>query len=315
MTNSVLIISTIVDAATDDVVNRLNERGVPFHRVNTEAYPFAQTITYEPGKEPTLWMAAQQIRAPSSIWYRRIRAPSTPPGMDEGVSNLCRTEARAAIIGSILGNHTRWMSRPSAIWAAEHKPFQLTIAAQHGLTIPRTLITNDPARIREAYRDFHGMIVKPTRTGYLIKGGIEHAIYTSRVLAEHLEEVDSARWSPSIYQEHTKKRYDIRVSIVGTKVFAAAIDSQSDPAAMTDWRQTNNPNLPHLRHTLPNSLSQQLLALMRSLKLTFAAIDLIQKPDGDYVFLEVNPNGQWLWLDDTLELGISDAIADWLTCN
>ncbi len=315
MTNNVLIISTKVDSATDDVVNRLNQRGVRLHRLNTEDFPFSKTITYEPGRGPVLWVEGERVPAPSTIWYRRIRTPSTPAGMDEGISDFCRTETRAAITGSVIGSSARWMSMPSAIWAAEHKPFQLTMAAQHGLTIPRTLITIDPAKIRQAYREFKGMIVKPTRTGHLIKNGVEHAIYTSRVLAEHLEEIDSARWSPSIYQEHTPKRYDIRVTIVGRTVFAAAIDSQSDPAATTDWRQTTNPNLPHLPHTLPTGITERLLALMRSLQLTFGAIDLIQTPDGEYIFLEVNPNGQWLWLDDALDLGISDAIADWLTCN
>jgi glutathione synthase/RimK-type ligase-like ATP-grasp enzyme len=51
---------------------------------------------------------------------------------------------------------------------------------------------------------------------------------------------------------------------------------------------------------------------MSSLKLTFGAIDLIETLDGNYVFLEVNPSGQWLWIDDKLSLGISDAIAHWL---
>jgi glutathione synthase/RimK-type ligase-like ATP-grasp enzyme len=315
MTNNVLIISTKVDSATDDVVNRLNQRGISLHRLNTEDFPFTKTITYQPGCNPLLWIEDEPLPRPSSIWYRRVRTPGTPPGMDEGISNFCRTETRAAITGSIISTSARWMSTPSAIWESEHKPYQLTIAAQHGLTIPRTIITNNPTKIRQAYQEFNGMIVKPTRTGHLVKDGLEQAIYTSRVLSEHLDEIDSARWSTSIYQEHIPKRYDIRVTIVGDRVFTAAIDSQTDPTAITDWRQTNNPHLPHLRHTLPDALVERLVAYMRSLRLTFGAIDLIQTPNGDYVFLEVNPNGQWLWLDDTLGLGISDAIADWLTCN
>lgn len=315
MTNSVLIISTKVDAATDDVVKRLERRGVSFHRLNTEDYPYTKTVTYEPGSEPRMWIDDEPLPFPSSIWYRRIRMPSTPAGMDEGVSNFCRTETRAAVMGSIIGIRARWMSTPSAVWEAEHKPYQLTMAAQHGLTIPRTVITNNSARIRQAYQEFQGMIVKPTRTGYFVRAGVEHAIYTSRVLSEHLEEIESARWSPSIYQEYIPKRYDIRVTVVGKSVFAAAIDSQSDPAAVTDWRQTTNPHLPHFRHTLPEALAERLLGYMASLRLAFGAIDLIHTNDGDYVFLEVNPNGQWLWLDDTLDLGISDAVAEWLACS
>jgi glutathione synthase/RimK-type ligase-like ATP-grasp enzyme len=81
---------------------------------------------------------------------------------------------------------------------------------------------------------------------------------------------------------------------------------------MVDWRCTTNPRLPHHRISLPKNLETMILGMMALLKLEFAAIDMIQTPTGEYVFLEVNPNGQWLWLDDMLELGISDAVAHWL---
>lgn len=156
------------------------------------------------------------------------------------------------------------------------------------------------------------MIVKPVRSGYLTQGGQEFSIFTSRVLEEHLGELESARLSPAIYQELVPKRFDIRVTVVGSQIFAAAIDSQSDPLAMVDWRKTDNPELPHYTATLPERVNTLLLRLMSSLRLTFGAIDMIQTSGGDYVFLEVNPSGQWLWIDDKLCLGISDAIANWL---
>jgi glutathione synthase/RimK-type ligase-like ATP-grasp enzyme len=233
--------------------------------------------------------------------------------MEEGIATFCRQEARAALVGSIIGRQTRWMSHPAAIWEAEYKPFQLDLAAASGFKIPPTIITNSPTRIREAFREFGSMIVKSTKAGHLIRNGVDHAIYTSRVLEEHIDQLESARWSPAIYQALIPKLFDVRVTIVGSQCFAAAIDSQSDPAAMVDWRQTENPQLPHERLRLPDRLTCQLQQLMRSLRLTFAAIDLIQTPSGDYVFLEVNPSGQWLWLDDRLTLGISDEVASWLS--
>ena len=133
--------------------------------------------------------------------------------MGEGVATFCRLETRSAIIGSIIGEKTRWMSHPSRIWQAEHKAYQLTLAAQHGLTIPRTVITNSPVKIREAFEQFDGMIVKPVRSGYLVKDNVEHAVYTSRVLEEHLDELESARWSPSIYQEHIRKHTSVRLEV------------------------------------------------------------------------------------------------------
>jgi len=81
---------------------------------------------------------------------------------------------------------------------------------------------------------------------------------------------------------------------------------------MVDWRKTTNAKLPHYPLTLPIEIEKHLLNFMQLLGLTFGAIDMIQTPDGEFVFLEVNPSGQWLWIDDILSLGISDAVADWL---
>lgn len=211
-----------------------------------------------------------------------------------------------------MGLDARWMNHPTAVWQAEYKPYQLSLASKLGLLIPRTIITNDPDEIRTAFNEFGKMIVKPARTGHIVRNGTEFSVFTSQVLTEHLGELESARLSPSIYQELIPKQFDIRVTIVGQRIFAAAIDSQSDPSATIDWRCTSNPQLPHYRVVLPEHVIGQLLRLMDALGLVFGAIDLIQTTKGDYYFLEVNPSGQWLWMDDMLNLGISDSIAEWL---
>lgn len=311
----VFIVSTIADAATDDVVQKLTNLGVPHKRLNTEQYPFSSTLTVDPAKtfqDGWIVLSGEEMPTPSSIWYRRLRTPSKPQGMDEGVYTFCLQENRAALMGGILGFAGRWMSHPAAVWQAEYKPFQLSLAAQVGLQIPRTVVTNDPIVIRRAFTEFQEMIVKPARSGYLTHNGQEFAIFTSRVLQEHLDELESTAWSPAIYQARIPKQVDLRITIVGRKLFAAAIDSQSDPAASLDWRQTRNPLLPHRPIALPVDIVEKLLSMMDSLRLTFGAIDMVLTPSGEYVFLEVNPNGQWLWIDDMLGCGISDAVASWL---
>jgi glutathione synthase/RimK-type ligase-like ATP-grasp enzyme len=312
----VLIVSTIADVSTDDIVRRLTARGVAHTRVNTEGYPFSGTIGFVPGgaeATDSLIFDGLAIRCPTTIWYRRLRTPSKPDGMSGGVYEFCLQETRAALLGSLLGLNTRWMSHPTAIWQSEFKPFQLSLAAKIGLPVPRTLITNDPLAIRGAFDRFGEMVAKPVRRGHITENGRTSSIFTSQVLEEHLDQIESARYSPAIYQALVAKRYDVRVTIVGRRVFAVAIDSQSDPDATIDWRLTDNPALPHHPITLPEPLTEQLLRLMGLLGLTFGAIDLIQKTDGDFVFLEVNPNGQWLWLDNMLDLGISESVTSWLT--
>ena len=206
------------------------------------------------------------------------------------------------------------MSRPEAIWKAEFKPYQLEVAAALGIATPKTLISNVPDSIREFFALCgQQMIAKPVRSGHMIKGGIDHAVYTTKIVARDLEFLEDAAVSPTIFQEFLPKRFDVRVTVVGKKIFAAAIDSQSDPDASVDWRRTSDPQLPHHRIELPLSVQNQVLALMEALNLEYGALDLVLTPDGRFVFLEINPNGQWLWLDDMLSLGITTAMADWLS--
>ncbi|MFL6605748.1 MAG: MvdC/MvdD family ATP grasp protein [Steroidobacteraceae bacterium] len=312
----VLIVSTAVDTATDEVVKRLAALSVSHFRINTEDYPFSANFTLRLGVPDSAgWLQVGDVTLPhpTSVWYRRIRIPNAPDDMDPGIYEYCIRESRAALLGSVMTSAPRWMSEPAAVWRAEYKPLQLALAEELGFRIPKTVITNKPAQVQSAFATFGGLILKPVRSGHVVQAGEERAIFTSRVLEEHLAAVDEARWCPAIYQELIPKRFDIRVTVVGDRLFSAAIDSQSDPDAQVDWRQTSNPQLPHRRISLPHDLEQRLRKLMRRLDLQFAGIDLIQTPDGDYVFLEVNPSGQWLWLDDMLDFGISDAMANWLS--
>lgn len=312
----ILIVSTVVDLATDAVVDELNQIGTPLVRINTEDFPFSADLDYSFGTSDFKSIFCNPSPDPiwfSSVWYRRVRVPSIPDGMDSGVYDFCIRETRSALIGALLDHQTRWMSHPTAIWAAEFKPYQLSAATGLGLKVPKTLISNKEESIRAFCTSLNAVIAKPVRSGHVIKDGVESAVFTTKLGKGDLDDLSDAQLSPTIYQELIPKKYDIRVTIVGSRVFAAAIDSQSDPSACIDWRKTVNPRLPHFPIDLPSSLTSKLLELMSKLSLSYGAIDLVLTPDGDYVFLEVNPNGQWLWLDDMLSLGISRAVAEWLS--
>ena len=311
---AVLIVSTVADVATDTVVQSLTARGIPHRRLNTEDLPFerAFTIEYRADQPCSIAFNAFGI-TPTAIWYRRLRSPPRPEAMDSGIYDFCLRECRAALLGGLLSQRTRWMSHPTAVWQAEFKPYQLQMAQEVGLQIPRTIVSNDPKAIRDAYSEFGPLIVKASGSGHFWEGAKEFSIFTSRLTEEHLDALEEARWSPSIYQALVQKRLDIRVTCVGRQLFAAAIHSQTDSAAVIDWRKTANPDLPHSSITLPSTLAEQLQRLMQRLGLQFGCIDLVLTPSNEYVFLEINPNGQWLWLDDQLDLGISEAVAEWLS--
>jgi glutathione synthase/RimK-type ligase-like ATP-grasp enzyme len=218
------------------------------------------------------------------------------------------------MLGTLLSLQKRIMSPPANVWTAEHKIFQLALAQNVGLSVPETVVTNKPAEVTDAFKRFGGnMISKAVRSGFAETDSEQLAIYTSQVLEEHLARVEDARWSPAIYQPLISKKCDVRVTVVGNRLFSVEIESQCDPASLIDWRRTTRPDLPHRSVALPKQISKGIHRLVKRLGLAFAAIDLIRTLDDKYVFLEVNPNGQWLWLDEILELGISESIADWLS--
>lgn len=315
MEGGVFIISTALDVATDAVVEELTRRKVPVVRCDTEKYPFGSALTYRIGKheEPTLTLDDQcGFR---SIWYRRVRSPVRPDGMDAGYFAFSEKESRYSLIGGLLAlsRTIPTMSCPASVWAAEHKPYQLAIAKQCGLSIPDTLISNLPSEAERFFKQHCANVVaKPVRTGYLEDADGPKAIYTSKVEEFHMKQITRLSVAPATFQTLVHKQSDIRVTIVGEKIFCAEILSQTDDDASVDWRRTSNPDLPHKHHNLPGTVELRLLQYMKRLGLEYGAIDLVLDGDGNYYFLEVNPGGQWLWLDRILDLGITDSIADWL---
>lgn len=288
----------------------LEDRGAVVRRVDTETYPYDCPGTFEIDWRGVRSTWSDRI---GSVWYRRVRSPSAPTEMPPDVHEYCVQEAKAFVVGSVLASGLPVMSAPERVWAAENKLLQLRLARECGFDVPETVVTNDAGKIRRFFEGCRGrMVVKPLRSGYVEIRGEPRAVFTSQVRQEDLNHLDDAMPSPAIYQVLVEKACDVRVTYIAGETFAAEIDSQSDPEASVDWRRTANPDLPHRPTELPRELGERVSQLMQRLGLKFGALDFIRTRDGRFVFLEVNPNGQWLWLEDRLEFPISRRIADWL---
>jgi glutathione synthase/RimK-type ligase-like ATP-grasp enzyme len=307
----VLAISTAIDDATHAVVDCLERRGARVTRVETESYPYKSLATLSPSES----VGDVDWGDVDAIWYRRVRSPVHPHGLDSAVHDYCCHESQAFLVGSVLASRAPVMSNPACVWAAENKLYQLRVAHDVGLRVPKTAVSNDPAAIRRFFATVRSsMIVKPLRSGYIELAGAPRAVFTSRVSEEHLAQLDAAVPCPAIYQALILKCCDVRVTVVGAgdRIFTAEIESQSDPDAVIDWRRTSNPDLPHKATDLPEDVTAGIIELMKRLGLSFGALDLVRDDKGNYWFLEINPNGQWLWLEDFLGFDISAAIAEWL---
>ena len=138
-------------------------------------------------------------------------------------------------------------------------------------------------------------------------------LYSERFSHEELlGSHDAIQACPVFSQQYVEKRYEYRVMVIGNQVLACRIDSQASSMTKTDWRHYDFDNVEHSRAELPLGVQEQLICFMHEIGLTYGAIDLIETPEGDYVFLEVNPCGQWGWIEHYAGLPIPQAVANML---
>jgi glutathione synthase/RimK-type ligase-like ATP-grasp enzyme len=206
-----------------------------------------------------------------------------------------------------------WLSPPEAIRRASRKVVQLDRASRLGLRVPPWMVTNEPARARAFIAEQAGaVVVKALAQPALLYPDRAVMLYTHPLGSEDIAQLESVRWGPVFLQRFVRKQADIRVTVVGERVFTVAIEPDGSEAARVDFRSVEIFDLPHRVMSLPAAVEGACVALVRGLGLRYGAIDLLLDAEGGYHFLEINPNGQWLWLEMITRLPIASAIADLL---
>jgi hypothetical protein len=299
----ILLLAPEDDTHAVVVGERLRDRGAEFVILNTTWFPWKDRITWRP--EGAIWHAATgpiDFARVHSVWWRRFRGPTLDPGLtDENVKGFCSGEASELMVSTLVGAAPIMNHPMSERWAAR-KPCQLRLAEQLGLPVPRTIISNDRSDILAFMSQFDRTIVKTLVCDY------PHSVPTRVAKPKDFADVRTTALAPTIVQECIECAKDIRVCIVGNTVFAGEL-VRENAASEVDWRMTASGWKPH---RLPDAVADRLLSLVRACRLDFASADLRLTPKGDYVFFEINPSGQFLFLEIDAGLPISEAFADHL---
>jgi glutathione synthase/RimK-type ligase-like ATP-grasp enzyme len=321
--DKILIINSIGrrDTQAEEIVAELALRGALVFWLDTSAISNSCRLSIELGKKgqspgllalPAGDLALEEVK---SVWFRGPHiALEDPPDMPGESAGFVNRETEAALFGLFgILEHAFWVNRPDAVRAAEDKLVQLKLAESLGWIIPRTLVTNDPKRARSFFESCGGeMIIKTFRRLAYCQLDQEYLILTNRVLREHLDQSDRMRHVPCLLQEYIPKEIELRVTVIGRRVFAVEIHSQDSPISRDDYRRYDFSRTPYLPHTLPQELESACLNILDHYGLSFAALDLIRRPDGAYVFLEINANAQFLWIEDLTGMPLRQAVADML---
>ncbi len=240
----------------------------------------------------------REVRA---IWWRRPEPFDLGRGLSRVDAEFSFRELLEALGGLAASLDATWVNDPWRDAAASHKPRQLALAERLGLRVPATLVTSDADRARAFLARRRGATVHKT-----LHGMGETWRPTRLVRARDLSRLDALRWAPVVFQEYVPG-VDVRVTVVGDRVFPIEIDvrkTRSPEDFRPVWREA-----PIAPCRLPDDVERRLLALVAELGLRFAAIDLRRRDDGEHVFLEVNPSGQWLFLEERTGQPITAALA------
>ena len=314
--NAVLLLTHSGDYYTIDrvaeAVSRLGAR--PF-RLDTDLFPEELRLSSSLSGDGAVYsietggwqLSAAEVRA---VWARKLWVPRLDRSLDERFRAMCMRESVAALEGFLDGlKGARWVNDTAREREAENKLAQLRIAAQEGLRIPPRSSPTTP-RGPEIYEELGGAVVANSAPLSVSMGGATEFVYTSEVTALDLEDAETLRHCPMVFQERILKESELRVAYVGGNFFAGEIDAGSSTRGAIDWRRAEVGECAWEHAEVPSGVASRLDALMSRLGLVYGAIDLIRTPSGEHVFLEVNPGGEWGMLERDLGLPISSAIAD-----
>ena len=329
--DTVLVIAVQSDIHADAVIYYLEQRGATIFRLDlpeTEGWIDAPSVEWRPGTEDQnarLRWKERQVTASSirSVYCRDLAFPTCPEGASIE-EHLRYAEIKASILGYLrLLQDRHWVNNPWHDEMADNKPYQVACAAKIGIEIPPTLVTDDPGRLRAFYRQCDGrLVIKQLSEISLVddremKQEIDdpqvYGFYTERVLPQHIDQAESIIGTPCLFQQEIEKAADIRVTVIGERVFAHRIDSQIKTNSQTDFRK--EPTLPISAYQLPETAVKKLLQLLRYWSVEFAACDYVLSVEEELIFIEANVAGNWLWLEESEDSAIAESIANHLWCH
>ncbi|MCB9759078.1 MAG: MvdD family ATP-grasp ribosomal peptide maturase [Alphaproteobacteria bacterium] len=297
----------------------LDARGARLVRLDSDRYPTAARLDAELG--PGGWRGrltnhlgeTVALADLSAIWWRRLyvgrRIPSE--GLHPRVRRACRLEADAALQGILASLPCVHVDDPFAVARAENKPWQLEMARRAGLEVPVTFNSNTPDAVRRWVRSTGPVITKMLAAIDVPTDDGEGVVGTSALTEADLEDLDGLSLAPGTFQGRIEKDLEVRAAVVGDRVLAAGVDSQQLPEAQVDWRKGSETLMPLFRAVaLPEGVQRALVRLNRSMGLNYGGADLIRTPEGRWVFLEINPGGEWRWVQEAAGLDVAGALAE-----
>jgi|SRR5579875_82799 hypothetical protein len=316
MSNILILSNETEDAHVHGLVAELDRLGHPWTLIDPGDFPqalqFSARLDHQ-AKESSLVLKNGTrlfLEEITSVWYRRPTPIAPAAHLSPLEKTFIEREANAGLWGWLRGLQAFWVNHPDAIRAAGHKPHQLQLAQSLGLAIPKTLITSEPEAFTRFYTECHERVIYKLMgyPWYKDSTDLPLSAFTTLIPAEMVEQAHRIRATAHLFQEFVEKQCDLRAILIGNEVFVTEIYPLSE-ATRVDFRADYSA-LRYAPHDhLPETVREALLSINRAYHLVYSAIDLLYTPDGRYVFLELNPVGQFGWLEARLGIPLYATLA------
>ena len=239
------------------------------------------------------------MQAFSTVWNRRGWKVVFDPELDHSDVEV------SAPICSRFCDELRFTAPASQTWVnsrysqliIDSKAEQLKLAKSLGFTVPRTIISNNPAAIIEFLDPARKYVVKPLSPMVWQENGRTIILPTTELDPNSLDDELSVRSCPMIYQDMIEKDFELRVVVFGVEVLVVKLHSRHDDQYANDWRLVDPSLLKPEMIEPPTGLVDKVLEFCRIAGLIHASFDFAVTPNGQVVFFEVNEQGQTLWIE------------------
>jgi hypothetical protein len=329
----ILIITNKGDIHCNPVIKHLQRNGDKYFRLNTESLLTDYLISFSYKDQSVDLHIENKINGKTlssneviSVWERRPNSPVLPEINNEKIKLVVEDEANEL---------TKWIRHffincrmiGSSVWDRpnESKLRQMDVASRvinelrSKIKLPHTLLTNSKKDLEQFSNNKKEIVLKPiSADGLMLDDKLEIPFTSRKVNSKNINVItqDDLELCPSFMQEYVEKNYELRITVIGEKILCCKIDSQKLPKGngREDWREGYEHGLSEVEEWIdcPDEIQEFIILYMQKMNLNFGCFDFIYAKNNSFYFLECNPNGQWMWLEEDLGIPISESIANFL---
>lgn len=314
---TVVILAEERDISADQMVCALRDLDVPVFRVDTARFPAQLSFNAElrggnwDGELRTPHRTVE-LAAVRSIWFRSPTTFQFPRELSATERRHAHTEAKLGLGGVLASLPVLWVNHPSRLADASYKPAQLAAAAQHGLHVPPTLVTNEEHAVRRFATESEGgqILTKMLGASSITEEGSRKIAFTRLISSADLMDLRGVGVTAHQFQHWVPKKFDARLISAGERQFAFSIEA-GNAESYVDFRYDYSA-LTYERIDVPTAVRRGVRRFMAHFQLTYGAFDFVVSPDDRWTFLECNPGGQYGWLEAATDAPLTASLAELL---